>query len=133
VVPAILWPSTTQARHEEVEGMSDRPDGSGEGKVDPEPNSKVGAKAGRFSKEFVATVISLVTTALGVVVALAWNSALTALFTVVFGTAARIAAMFIYAICITTIGVVVIIALGKLATRIGAEPIEFKFPAKGGS
>src|SRR2546423_30335 len=33
-------------------------------------------KAGRFSREFMVTVISVVTTAFGVVVALAWNTAL---------------------------------------------------------
>jgi hypothetical protein len=93
------------------------------------PVGKVGRKADRYSREFVATVISLLTTALGVVAALAWNTALTALFSEIFGPAARVAALFIYAITITVIGVIVIIALGRLATRIGAEPLEFKYPA----
>jgi len=33
-------------------------------------------RASRFSREFLATMIALVTTAFGVVVALAWNTAL---------------------------------------------------------
>src|SRR6266536_1661267 len=49
-------------------------------------------KAGRFSREFVVTVISVVTTAFGVVVALAWNTALSAGLTKWFGVDGRIAA-----------------------------------------
>lgn len=111
--------------------MSDRSSESDDRGSLPEPIAKVGTKASRFSKEFIATVISLVTTAFGVVVALAWNSALTALVAQIFEANAKVTALFIYAVTITAIGVVVIIALGKLATRIGAEPIEFKYPAKG--
>jgi uncharacterized membrane protein YjjP (DUF1212 family) len=92
------------------------------------PIGKVGRKANRYSREFAATVISLLTTALGVVAALAWNTALTALFTAYLGKGARIAALFVYAIVITVIGVFVIISLGRLATRLGTGPLEFKYP-----
>ena len=92
------------------------------------PIGKAGRRAGRYSREFVATVISLLTTALGVVAALAWNSALTALFTTYLGPGGAVAALFVYAIAITVIGVFVIIALGRLATRLGADPLEFKYP-----
>lgn len=94
------------------------------------PVKHVARKASRFSKEFLATVISLVTTALGVVVALAWNTALSALFKQVFSEKAEIAALFVYAATVTAIGVFVIVALGRLATRLDTEPIEFKYPAK---
>jgi uncharacterized membrane protein YjjP (DUF1212 family) len=94
------------------------------------PIGKVGRKASRYSREFVATVISLLTTALGVVAALAWNTALTEFFKAAIHTnVARVTALFLYAIVITVIGVIVIIALGRLATRIGTEPLEFKYPA----
>ena len=93
------------------------------------PIVQVGQTASRYSREFVATVISLLTTALGVVAALAWNTALTAVFTEYLGKGARVAALFTYAVVITVIGVIVIIALARIATRIGAEPLEFKYPA----
>jgi high-affinity Fe2+/Pb2+ permease len=85
-------------------------------------------KTSRFSKEVIATMISLATAAFGVVAALAWNSAITALFTAVFGTNARISALFVYAVLITLIGVVVIVVLGRIAARISAQPVEFKYP-----
>lgn len=97
------------------------------------PVAAAARQASQFSKDFLATVISLVTTALGVVVALAWNSALTGLFAEWFQDhpAAKVTALFVYALAITGIGVVAIIFLARLAARIGAEPIEFKYPAKG--
>ena len=94
------------------------------------PVAAAARRASRFSKDFLATVISLVTTALGVVVALAWNSAFTGLFAE-WSPAAKVTALFVYALVITAIGVVAIILLARLAARIGAEPIEFKYPAKG--
>lgn len=81
-----------------------------------------------FSREVVATMISLASAAFGVVAALAWNSAITAVFTEAFGTAAKIWALFIYAVVVTIIGVLVIVVLGRLATRINAQPVEFKYP-----
>jgi len=94
------------------------------------PIGKAGRKASRYSREFVATVISLLTTALGVVAALAWNTALTEFFQSVFhSNLAHVTALFLYAIFITIVGVFVIIALARIATRIGADPYEFKYPA----
>ena len=86
-------------------------------------------KASRFSREYLATVISLVSTAFGVVVALAWNSAIQEAFIRWLGeSGGRVAALFVYAMVVTLIGVLVIVYLGRLASRIGARPIEFKFP-----
>ena len=93
------------------------------------PIGKAGRKASRYSREFVATVISLLTTALGVVAALAWNSALTKLFVTYLGPGGAVAALFVYAVAITVISVIVIVALARIATRIGADPLEFKYPA----
>ena len=90
---------------------------------------KVVSKGSRFSKEFVATMISLASAAFGVVAALAWNSAITALFNRYFEAGARLGALFIYAVVVTLIGVLVIVLLGRLATRISAQPVEFKYPA----
>lgn len=89
-------------------------------------------KTSRFSREVVATMISLASAAFGVVAALAWNSAITAVFAKYFSDphqAGRISALFIYAGLVTVIGVVIIVSLGRLAGRINAEPVEFKYPA----
>jgi hypothetical protein len=85
-------------------------------------------KTSRFSGEVVATMISLASAAFGVVAALAWNTAITTAFAVAFGTAAKIWALFVYAVVVTLIGVFVIVLLGRLAARIKAQPIEFKYP-----
>jgi ABC-type Mn2+/Zn2+ transport system permease subunit len=85
-------------------------------------------KTSRFSKDVLATMISLASAAFGVVAALAWNTAITELFDEVFGKDARISALFVYAVLITLVGVVVIVLMGRLAARLSAEPVEFKYP-----
>jgi uncharacterized membrane protein YidH (DUF202 family) len=85
-------------------------------------------KTSRFSKEVLATMISLASAAFGVVAALAWNSAIGAVVIRYTKGNTRISILFIYAVVITLIGVVVIVILGRLATRISAQPVEFKYP-----
>src|SRR2546430_6107555 len=86
-------------------------------------------RAGRFSREFLATMIGLVTTAFGVVVALAWNTALSKALAQL-SKAYQITGLFIYAALVTVIAVLTVISLGRLAARIGADPIEFKYPSQ---
>lgn len=86
-------------------------------------------KTGRFSREVVATMISLASAAFGVVAALAWNEAITGVFNEYFSKGGRIGALFVYAVVVTLIGVVVIVLLGRLAARVSAQPVEFKYPA----
>ena len=66
---------------------------------------------------YLQTMISLASAAFGVVAALAWNSAITALVKEIFGTGAQIISLFIYAIIITIIAVIVMVNLGKVAER----------------
>jgi hypothetical protein len=68
---------------------------------------------------YLQTMISLASAAFGVVAALAWNSAITALVKEVFGTGGQIISLFIYAIIITIIAVIVMVNLGKIAERTG--------------
>jgi uncharacterized membrane protein YjjP (DUF1212 family) len=83
----------------------------------------------RFSAEVVATMISLASAAFGVVAALAWNTAITTAFAAAFSArATKIWALFAYAVVATLVGVIVIVLLGRLAARIKAEPLEFKYP-----
>jgi hypothetical protein len=86
-------------------------------------------KVSRFSREFMATVISLLTTAFGVVVALAWNTALST-WLAEFNKSAQITGLFIYALLITFLAVLMIVILARLATRIGAQPVQFTYPVK---
>ena len=58
---------------------------------------------------YLQTMISLASAAFGVVAALAWNSAITALVRQIFGTGGQIVSLFIYAM----------VNLGKLAERSG--------------
>jgi hypothetical protein len=100
---------------------------SGDKPDEDSPVVDVVRRAGRFSREFVATMIGLVTTAFGVVVALAWNEALSkALARLSKG--AEITGLFTYAVTVTVLAVLAVVFLGRLAARIGAEPIEFKYP-----
>src|SRR5438093_8909534 len=86
-------------------------------------------KTTRFSAEVLATMISLASAAFGVVAALAWNTAITKAFEHWLATdSARIWVFFAYAVVVTLIGVIVIVMLGRLAGRIKAQPLEFKYP-----
>ena len=66
---------------------------------------------------YLQTMISLASAAFGVVAALAWNSAITALVRQIFGSGAQVISLFIYAIIITIIAVIVMVNLGKVAER----------------
>jgi Na+/phosphate symporter len=86
-------------------------------------------KTSRFSREFVATMISLASAAFGLVAALAWNTAITKwLQTWLTTDSKQVSGYFVYAVIVTLIGVMVIVMLARLATRLNAEPIEFKYP-----
>ncbi len=66
---------------------------------------------------YLQTMISLASAAFGVVAALAWNSAITALVRQIFGSGAQVISLFLYAIVITIIAVIVMVNLGKVAER----------------
>ena len=66
---------------------------------------------------YLQTMISLASAAFGVVAALAWNSAITALVKQIFGTGAQIVSLFIYAGIVTILAVTVMVNLAKLAER----------------
>jgi hypothetical protein len=86
-------------------------------------------RAGRFSREFLVTVISVVTTAFGVVVALAWNSALTKALEQL-SKRSEVVALFVYALLITFLAVLAIVIMSRIARRIGAEPVAFTLQPK---
>jgi hypothetical protein len=66
---------------------------------------------------YLQTMIALASAAFGVVAALAWNGAITALFKQIFGASAEIVGLFIYAVIVTIIAVIVMVWLAGLAAR----------------
>jgi hypothetical protein len=74
-----------------------------------------------LSKEVLDTIITLMTTAFGLVAALAWNEAIQALFAALLPQGGDLAAKFLYAVTVTVIVVFVTVRLGRLAERLGVE------------
>lgn len=70
---------------------------------------------------FVQTMITLASASLGLVAALAWNEAIKATIKKVLGDGDSLPALYTYAILATAIAVVVLVSLGKLASKLGGE------------
>jgi len=70
-----------------------------------------------MKKEVIEKLAALITAALGLVAALAWNSAIQSIFQEVFGTLNGILAMLIYAITVTIIAVIATVWIGKISDK----------------
>ena len=73
------------------------------------------------AKSVMKTIITLVTTAFGLVAGLAWNDAIQKLIESVMGAGDALSGLFIYAIVVTIIAVVVTILLARVAAKMGVE------------
>ena len=73
------------------------------------------------ARVFLQTMIALASASLGLVAALAWNEAIKATITQLFGTDDSLAGLYTYAILATILAVAVLVALGRAAARIGGE------------
>ncbi len=71
-------------------------------------------------RAMVQTMISLASASLGLVAALAWNDAIKALLAELH-LGDNLAGLFAYAIVATVFAVVVLVYLGKLASRVGGQ------------
>lgn len=71
-------------------------------------------------RAMIQTMISLASASLGLVAALAWNEAIKALLAEL-NLGDSLASLFAYAIVATVFAVVVLVYLGKLASRVGGE------------
>jgi TRAP-type C4-dicarboxylate transport system permease small subunit len=71
--------------------------------------------------EILDKIAALLTAALGLVAALAWNGAIRAIFEHFFGTADNIAAMLVYAVVVTIIAVLAIIWIARAVNRAKGE------------
>ena len=72
-------------------------------------------------KEVIKTVITLVTTAFGLVAGLAWNDAIHALIGQFFEAGSALTGQIIYAVIVTVIAVIVTILLARMAGNMGVE------------
>jgi uncharacterized membrane protein len=70
-----------------------------------------------MKKEIIEKIASLVIAAFGLVAALAWNSAIQAIFQEYFGTSEGIIPMIIYAVIVTIIAVLITIWVAKVAEK----------------
>lgn len=75
-----------------------------------------------MQKEVLEKVAALVTAAFGLIAALAWNTAITEIFRIIFGDQSGVLAMIFYAVVVTIIAVVVTILVGRAAAKAGAKP-----------
>ena len=67
--------------------------------------------------EIIDKLADLITTAFGLVAALAWNSTIQSIFKKIFGTTEDIGPMFIYAVVVTVIAVILAIWIGKIKEK----------------
>lgn len=70
-----------------------------------------------MKKEIIEKISTLITTAFGLVAALAWNTAIQTIFKEVFGDTKGIIPMLIYALVVTVIAVAATIWIGRLAEK----------------
>jgi hypothetical protein len=69
----------------------------------------------------IKTIITLVTTAFGLVAGLAWNDAIQKLIENFIGTGDALPSLFTYAIIVTIIAVIVTVLIARVAGRMGVE------------
>ncbi|HJJ50394.1 MAG TPA: DUF5654 family protein [Methanocorpusculum sp.] len=70
-----------------------------------------------LSVEVIDKLAALITAAFGLVAALAWNVAIQAVFTEIFGTQSSIPAMLGYAVFVTILAVIFTIWIGRAASK----------------
>ena len=73
------------------------------------------------TRVILQTMITLAAASLGLVAALAWNEAIKALIHSVLGPDDSLVGLFTYAILATLIAVVVLLILGRAASRVGGD------------
>lgn len=82
----------------------------------------------KLQRKVTLQIITLLTGALGMVAALAWNEAVKALFEKLFGDASSLVAKFAYAVAITAIVVWVTTHLAKLQDQSDEEKNQDRKP-----
>ncbi|MBN2127175.1 MAG: hypothetical protein JW703_02150 [Candidatus Diapherotrites archaeon] len=70
-----------------------------------------------MKSEVIEKIAALMTAAFGLVAALAWNDAIKAVFTQVFGVADALIPMISYAVIVTIIAVLATLWIGKISEK----------------
>lgn len=87
--------------------------------MDPQPQSPLGNYLVRrmrsFTGEIVAQLLTLATSALGLVAALAWNDAVQAMFKEYFPASSGVTGRFVYALLLSLVIIIITINLTRLA------------------
>lgn len=81
----------------------------------------VGLRSIIMKIHFLKTIIGFITTALGFVSALAWNNAVLAIFTKIFGTTTGVTELVVYAVFVSSAAVLVTYFVGKALQRMEDE------------
>ena len=75
----------------------------------------------KVGETIIKTMITLVTTAFGLVAGLAWNDAIQELIKKLVGEGSTLTGLFIYAIIVTIIAVIATLVLANIAGKMGVE------------
>ncbi len=70
--------------------------------------------AGKVKSEVMSTIATLITTAFGLIAALAWNEAIKAIIAQFFKAGSGVTGLVIYAVLITIIAVIATIIIGRV-------------------
>ncbi len=70
-----------------------------------------------IKEQVIDKLAALITSAFGLVAALAWNSAIQKVFQTVFGTSSELYALIFYAVVVTVIAVIATVYIGRIAGR----------------
>ncbi|AKA48819.1 hypothetical protein IX51_06535 [uncultured archaeon] len=85
--------------------------------TEPEGEEKKTNSFEEIKRESIEKLATLITSAFGLVAALAWNSAILKIFSVIFGSSSDLLAMVLYAVIVTVIAVVITIYIGRVAGK----------------
>ena len=77
-----------------------------------------------MQKEVIEKIAALITAAFGLIAALAWNTAITEAFRLIFGDQSGLWAMIAYAVIVTLVAVFVTIWIGRVAEKQTGKKVE---------
>jgi F0F1-type ATP synthase gamma subunit len=80
-------------------------------------------QAQAYARMIMQTLITLASGALGFVAALAWNDAIKETITRIVGADESLTGRYLYAVLATAISIIVVLALTRIAARIGGEAV----------
>jgi F0F1-type ATP synthase gamma subunit len=80
-------------------------------------------QAQAYARMIMQTLITLASGALGFVAALAWNDAIKETITRIVGADESLTGRYLYAVLATAISIIVVLALTRIAAKIGGEAV----------